>query len=230
MRPRRTCSILPSEGIFLVRAPSGNANLHAFLAVIERVPVVFVNSDETLGRQIFSVAHELCHFLYDRDMRNEMYCNPGSGSGDRLEDIADAFAGEFLVPREGVHYEYLKRFGATPPTECEVIKLMQVFRVSYHAMAYAMYDAGLFSYEAQYRRVRAMGSLENKEELQSTILKLGFQLDLVKPTSPYCSRRFLEAVIDNYENGLITYSKLRSLLEPWNKTPEEFGVGEDRHM
>ena len=36
-----------SEGIFLVRAPSGNANLHAFLAVIKRSGCV-CEPDETL--------------------------------------------------------------------------------------------------------------------------------------------------------------------------------------
>jgi Zn-dependent peptidase ImmA (M78 family) len=220
-------SLIENQGIFLVRSPSGNPNLHAFFAIIEGIPVIYTNSDETLGRQIFSTAHEFCHYLYDQHTLSEVYCNPGVDGTERREVIGDAFAGEFLLPKEGVCFEYMRRFRASPPTEREAIKLMQDFRVSYHAMGYALYRAGLFRSAAAYRTVRDLGSLENKDRLRALILRLGFTTELVEPTVPQCPQRFLEAAIANYEGGVITYAKLRSLLKPWGRRPEDFELRED---
>ncbi len=224
-------SLVESEGIFLVRAPSGSPDLHAFFAMIDGSPVIYVNSGETLGRQTFSVAHEYYHFLFDRQSLREVDCNPGSKTKNPREVAADAFAGEFLLPRDGVAYEYVRRFGTTKPGEREAIKMMQVFRVSYRAMVKALRKADLFDSYSAYKRVKDICSLENKDKLRELTLRLGFSTELIDPTStPQCPQRFLEAVIANYESGLITYRKLRSLLEPWKKTPEEYGLSEDRTM
>jgi Zn-dependent peptidase ImmA (M78 family)/DNA-binding XRE family transcriptional regulator len=57
---------------------------------------IVVNSDMTLGRQVFTVAHEMAHaFFHSRDL-DVIVSMPGAELWQ--ERFADAFAGEFLVP------------------------------------------------------------------------------------------------------------------------------------
>jgi Zn-dependent peptidase ImmA (M78 family)/transcriptional regulator with XRE-family HTH domain/predicted HTH domain antitoxin len=57
---------------------------------------VVVNSDMTLGRQVFTVVHEMAHaFFHSRDL-DVIVSMPGAETG--RERFADTFAGEFLVP------------------------------------------------------------------------------------------------------------------------------------
>jgi Zn-dependent peptidase ImmA (M78 family)/transcriptional regulator with XRE-family HTH domain len=57
---------------------------------------VAVNSEMTLGRQVFALAHELAHACFHSDDHGAVVCMPGADRG--RERFADAFAGEFLVP------------------------------------------------------------------------------------------------------------------------------------
>jgi Zn-dependent peptidase ImmA (M78 family) len=57
---------------------------------------IAVNSQMTLGRQVFTFAHELAHAYFHSQGADVVVSMPG---GDhRRERFADAFAGEFLVP------------------------------------------------------------------------------------------------------------------------------------
>jgi Zn-dependent peptidase ImmA (M78 family)/transcriptional regulator with XRE-family HTH domain len=57
---------------------------------------VAVNSEMTLGRQVFTLAHELAHACFHSHDHGAVVCMPGGDRG--RERFADAFAGEFLVP------------------------------------------------------------------------------------------------------------------------------------
>jgi Zn-dependent peptidase ImmA (M78 family) len=57
---------------------------------------IVVNSQMTLGRQVFTLAHELAHAYFHSQSANVVVSMPG-GDHSR-EKFADAFAGEFLVP------------------------------------------------------------------------------------------------------------------------------------
>lgn len=217
-------AIVEQQGVFLVRYPSGDPDLHAFYGAFENRSVVYVNSNESLGRQIFSAAHELCHFKYDSRSLHQVRCNPGGDQEDEVEIIADAFAGEFLMPEDRVRLEYYKRFGFRKPTERDVINLMQEFRVSYAAMAYMMFKAGVIKTGGLWNTIRQLGSVENHQALRGALLRQGFSTDLIEPTPPRFPRVFLEAAISNFDEGIITWNKLESLLEPWGKRPEDYDL------
>ena len=51
-----------------------------------------VNSHMTLGRQVFTLAHELAHAYYHSHAADVVVSMPGGGHG--RERFADAFAGE----------------------------------------------------------------------------------------------------------------------------------------
>ncbi len=59
---------------------------------------IAVNSQMTLGRQVFTLAHELAHAYFHSQTADVVVSMPGQDHG--RERFADAFAGEFLVPND----------------------------------------------------------------------------------------------------------------------------------
>jgi Zn-dependent peptidase ImmA (M78 family) len=61
---------------------------------------IAVNSQMTLGRQVFTLAHELAHAYFHSQSADVVVSMPGADHG--REPFADAFAGEFLVPGDAL--------------------------------------------------------------------------------------------------------------------------------
>ena len=59
---------------------------------------IMTNLDMTCDDRRFAVAHGLAHALFHSDETNQVLC----WGGGRRESFADAFAGEFLMPSDGV--------------------------------------------------------------------------------------------------------------------------------
>jgi Zn-dependent peptidase ImmA (M78 family)/transcriptional regulator with XRE-family HTH domain len=89
---------------------------------------ILVNLDMTPGRRRFSVAHELAHALFHSEARYVV----STASKPPRERFADAFAGEFLMPTEGVRRVMEEQgFGPRIEDPSEVIHLQRFFDVSY---------------------------------------------------------------------------------------------------
>jgi Zn-dependent peptidase ImmA (M78 family) len=142
--------VLDDAGITVFRTALG-ANLQrgisgAFLNHPRLGMCVAVNLQTTPGRQVFTVAHELAHALYhsQRDSQVVSYW----GRQDEKERFADAWAGEFLVPREG-----LRRAGESlgiknVTSADEAVHLQRLYGVSYGTMLVRLLQAKLLSPEA----------------------------------------------------------------------------------
>jgi len=124
------CELL---GVTVYRAPLGLDLSHTVSGAFYSHPVVgfslLVNLDMTPGRRRFTIAHELAHALFHS--ASERYIVSTSGKPPR-ERFADAFAGEFLMPTEGVRRVMEKHgFGPRIDDPAEVIHLQRFFGVSY---------------------------------------------------------------------------------------------------
>ena len=89
---------------------------------------ILVNLNMTPGRRRFTVAHELGHALFHSDVPYLV----STASKSPRERFADAFAGEFLMPTEGLR-RVTEEQGYGPRIEdpSEVIHLQRFFGVSY---------------------------------------------------------------------------------------------------
>ena len=79
----------------IVLYPLGNS-LSGLCVRDDRYSLIAVNSRHTLGRQNFTLAHEMHHLFFDTDMRS-IIC-PAGETKDPLEQTADFFASRFLLP------------------------------------------------------------------------------------------------------------------------------------
>lgn len=124
------CELL---GVAVYRAPLGEDLARTVSGAFYNHPSVgfsvLVNLDMTPGRRRFTIAHELAHALFHSD--SDKYIVSTSGKPPR-ERFADAFAGEFLMPTEGVRRVMEEQgFGPRIEDPSEVIQLQRFFGVSY---------------------------------------------------------------------------------------------------
>ncbi|MGH2843780.1 MAG: ImmA/IrrE family metallo-endopeptidase [Solirubrobacteraceae bacterium] len=91
---------------------------------------IVINSDMTLGRQAFTVCHEMAHTFFHSRGIDVIVSMPGAELG--RERFADAFAGEFLVPGDELRrlvMDHAPWHALTNPTT--VVHLQRHFGVSY---------------------------------------------------------------------------------------------------
>lgn len=111
--------------------------------------VITINSEMSLGRQRFSLAHELYHLYYD-DVKNSSVSPILIGVGDENERKADQFASYFLIPSSSLYsmIEKIKKNNNKNSLEKEdVINLGQFYGVSHKAMLYRLQNDGYLNEE-----------------------------------------------------------------------------------
>lgn len=73
------------------------------MTIIENeIPFILINSNQSIGRQNFTICHELFHIYFDSDFKPHKCFTGVFNSKDTTEFMADLFAAYFLLPEEGV--------------------------------------------------------------------------------------------------------------------------------
>lgn len=101
--------------------------------------VIAINSLMTLGRQRFSMAHELYHLYYD-DNQLTAICAKNIGTGSDKETEADQFASYFLMPPVALS-ELIKHIKEKPSARLsvqDIVRIEQYFQVSRQAVLYRL--------------------------------------------------------------------------------------------
>ena len=113
--------LAPSVGGFFFHSPELRA-------------CVFLNRSHPAERRRFTLAHELGHFLRDRE-RGDVLAGPHR-SNDPAERFADTFAIELLMPQSGLDRQFQARRMANGGrfTVIDIVGLADAFEVSFEAM------------------------------------------------------------------------------------------------
>ena len=94
-------SLVEQRGTHLIRYPFGKDAVLGFSTIFEGKEIIVSNSSEILSREIFTIAHELGHIIYDFEDENQDV-KIDINIDDIDEDISEArayyFANCFLMP------------------------------------------------------------------------------------------------------------------------------------
>src|SRR5450830_1063546 len=101
--------------------------------------VIAINSAMSVGRQHFSMAHELFHVYFDSSLSIAI-CSSRIGIGNKIEKEADQFASFLLMPPDALAAEIvrIKKKPDDRLTVTNVVELEQHFGVSRQAILFRL--------------------------------------------------------------------------------------------
>jgi Zn-dependent peptidase ImmA (M78 family) len=124
---------------------------------------ILINSDHSIGRQNFSICHELYHLYKDEDFHPH---HSAAGAFDKMarnEYFADIFASFLLLPEEGILSlipdKQLSRDKITIDT---ILKIEHYFRCSRRALLYRLKELSIISstyYDTYSQNVKLIAKL-----------------------------------------------------------------------
>jgi Zn-dependent peptidase ImmA (M78 family)/transcriptional regulator with XRE-family HTH domain len=167
---------------------------------------IAVNRDHPHERRRWSLAHEIGHFLRDREA-GDVFPATGHPRSDPSEIFSEAFAAEFLLPESGLSKQVGDRQRAnggrfTPP---DVVALAHLYDVSFEAMALRLEEIGAL-HKGTYERLRA-----HRFKPHEAQAKLG--LSRPKASVPVLPDRYVTLALQAYAEELISEGDLAEYLE-----------------
>lgn len=207
-------SLIAQRGIDLIRYPFGKDRLLGFATCFAGRKIIVTNSSEILSREIYTIAHELGHVLYDIGCEhNEIKIDfQIAGNGEDIsEDRAYHFANCFLLPEEELRKYIRYELGKINQelNALDIIRMQLEFQVSYAAAVVRLHEIGTIT--ARHKNVL----FNKRDDMTSSVLfkKLDAEERLLKPADVIeIPPRYLEYVTSNYENKYIPYTSLEKAL------------------
>ncbi len=133
---------------------------------------MLVNSNNSRGRQHFTICHELFHLYYDDDPKPHICGTPGMEK-ESAELNANAFASALLLPQEGmmqsIPSEEIKNRHISIAT---LLRMEQLFGVSHQALCYRLRNLGLISEE------ELQNHKSENRDIQEIAAEYGYDLSL----------------------------------------------------
>lgn len=171
-------------------------------------PVIAINSSMSIGRQRFSMAHELYH-LYHDDSKQSTVCAIKIGTGNAVEKAADQFASYFLMPPvalsekiKKIHCNSTKNLGIK-----EVVKLEQYFRVSRQALLCRLVEDN---------KLTAQQANQFRQGVIQSAINLGYDDSLYKPLPENKRYRtygyYIQRAEELLQKDLVSIGKYEQLL------------------
>lgn len=147
--PIKFASLLKKLNVITVYRPlsSGFSGMAIKLADREIVNrLILVNNSQTLGKQHFTIAHELYH-LYVQQNFDYMTCNTGNFDKKSGEEFyADVFASILLLPENGVKSLIPDEETIKDKISLQtILKIEQYFSCSRSALLYRLKELGIIS-------------------------------------------------------------------------------------
>jgi len=184
------------------------------------IQIILINSSKSLGHQNFTIAHEIYHCLYDKNLENRLCTveNLNNGSGD--EELADLFAVNLLMPEEAIVYQLtLRNKSGSKLSITDVINLEQYFGVSRKAMLWRLEDLEL---------INSKQRNQYAENIIKRVKLLGKDTRLYEATKDSCIiSNYAEKAREALEKGVITESRYEEILTDAGLFEEIFGEIEE---
>ena len=207
-------SLIEQKDIHLIRYPFGKNVLLGFATVYEGKKVIVSNSSEILSREIFTIAHELGHILYDfgdcnQDIKIDIDIE--DSNEDISEERAFYFANCFLMPSDQLtkFIKFALNKSQSTLTALDIVRIQLEFNVSYSAAVKRLHEVELITASQKNdlfnkRNEVTSGALFKLLDADEKLLKAS---DIIKVPNQY-----LEYVTSNYENDYIPFSSLQNAL------------------
>lgn len=206
-------SMIEQKGIDLIRYPFGKDELLGFSTVFEGKKIIVSNSSEILSREIFTIAHELGHIIYD--FEDENHSVKIDINDECTEDISENrayyFANCLLMPEEQLmsFIKYVLKKKYRELRALDIVRIQLEFQVSYAAAVNRLCELVFINNNHKSELFNERNCITSK----SLFKMVGADEKLLKPTDAIqVPAKYYEYVTSNYENGYIPFSSLQKTL------------------
>lgn len=226
--------LLEIQGIRLLDMDMDTDISGLFMCDEETGLTILANPKHHAFRHAFTLAHEYCHVLVDRD--RSLLVSSGKSGKDLVEVRANAFAAAFLLPKAGVEefFESIGKTGGTrtllaidgakEPHEAEQRRTAKSIAIRLYDVVHLQHHYGV-SWNATVYRLQNLGII-TKEECQDLLSK-GEEAKalrkLIKVDAPDTTKekkfethdfnmRFFCLAVDAFCQELISRGRLKELL------------------
>lgn len=207
-------NIIEQLGFLLLRFPSsGDSDLSGFYIRKSENNCIYINSNQTLGRQFTSIWHEYYHY-YTNDGQGLSYVS--KVNTDPSEFKADTFAGCMLMPENIIkRYIEINMILLNRISYIELIKMQNYFRVSLAALLVRLIQ--IYPNEKdviQQRFVITKNNINAITRLQNYTMQADGDIRLIQPTNEvYIPESFYNNLENNLNNNKISKEKAYELLK-----------------
>ena len=177
-----------------------DGNFSGSSCIVSNQVLIFINAAHPLGRQRFTLAHEIYHLMAEKD-----YTDISSLTDEEIESNADNFASCLLLPHSGLE-SYEEEFNIKKWTLEDIIKAEQYYQLSHKAFLYRLNMLGKITDE------ECLNYLQQKKK---NATKLGFTSQLYESYTNYeelVIGNYIRLLELSYDNALISEEKLNELL------------------
>jgi len=170
---------------------------------------ILVNSNHSVGRQNFTIGHELYHLFLQDDFETHI-CSTGIFSkNNRIEYLADLFSANLLMPESGIlDIIPSEELGMNKVSPATLLKAEQLFSVSHQAMLFRLRELGL---------VNNAFIEANKSDITTTAKLYGFDTTLYQAANNGLMIGDYGILANRlFETGKISESHLAELMDTFS--------------
>lgn len=208
-------SLAEKMDIYMIRIPLGKDTVCGFSTVYEGKKVIVSNSSEILSREIFTVAHEIGHCVYDLNLEEQSLIidqEIDAGSEDYIEKRADYFASVLLLPEEEIR-KYIKYELGKESREIiavDIVRMQMEFNASFAAIVMRLFKLRMINGELKNKLF-----LERDSQTSRNLFKaMSLSDDLISATEILkVPNKYYKYIFSNYENGYIIFDKMAEALK-----------------
>lgn len=201
---QNSMQVLSEMGYFIIKAKAPD-NLSGFYMKKDRFPFIFVNSKHSLGRQNFSLWHEVYH--------NYMKHQNGISdfASNTLEEReAEIFAGFVLLPDEEIK-KWASTYDLKDPNT--IACMSEYYQMSFNAVLVRLMQIGEVTYDI-YNVLKQLSDIENRKELLTIYKNNNLSKSVLNSTNDTSiSANIMEILQRNYQNNLIDVEKINEIID-----------------
>lgn len=203
-------SLLEQNGFLILSFHCEATKFSGFYTKRGNKRCIYVNSHHSLGKQNYSLAHELYHAFFEPD--KTAVCFENDISTVENEYFAECFASHFLMPESEV-LSVIKTIGISLQNFkiVDAIRLQHYFKVSLTAIIIKLSKMKLITYDYG-KRLQENCSIENAQALQRLTRELGYDVNLILPTQIRLPDGFRKDLEKNFKDGKIDEEKYAEVL------------------
>ena len=171
--PVHTKTLLRKLGVMVMYRPLSEKACGLSMRSTEgQMKFMLINSNNSRGRQHFTICHELFHLYYDEEPKPHICGTPGM-EREPAEVNANAFASALLLPQAGVLQSIpSEEIMARHITTATMLRLEQLFGVSHQSLCYCLRHLRLLTEE------ELQAHLDESMVIQDIATEYGYDLSL----------------------------------------------------